>query len=417
MVVEAAHTLNGEHDSISGLQPALRVGFDTRALQGSFKAHALRGTGRYVQELQNFFLSQQGGKVQVDTFTPDTLGRGDGVTACLEMFAKVFPLGRSTLRQQLCYPRLLNGRAAARFDILHFPAHIDAPSWCKKRYIVTVLDLIPLVLRHLYGSGLGGWRFRLARWLEIQAIRNAELVLAISENTARDVEKLLGIPAERIVVTPLGIGEEFLAQHSHNQQSRAAILQRYHAPPDRKIVLYVGGIDQRKNITGLISSFAGVVLRFRERSLKEPLLLIAGAIKQDAQYPRLRELIKHNGLEQHVYEVGYVADADLVQLYSLCDLFFFPSLYEGFGLTPLEAMACGAPVVSSDRSCMPEVLGRAVSYVNPEDTQACAQAVYDVLLNQELALSLRERGRRQAKNFTWAGTGAKTLAAYERLIS
>lgn len=388
-----------------------RIGLDTSALDTSFKNHALRGIGRYVQELNRFLKTHAGASVEVGEFDQGVLHEPSFASHCIA----ALPAGRRTLSQQLLYPLRLRRGALGEFDAVHFPAHMDAPAWSPKRYILTVLDLIPMVLKDLYRADKPSWRFAFARFLEMQAIRNASLIVAISHNTARDVHRILGVPEERIVVTHLGVDQSFF--QSVNPSETSPILQRFGIPSGRPLVLYVGGIDQRKNISGLLRSFEILRRICQERRFPMPILFMAGNIHTDAQFPKLERLKKELKLEEDVLHPGFVSDADLRRLYSLSSVFFFPSLYEGFGLPPLEAMAAGAPVVSSGTSSMPEVLGDAAILVDPNDHETAARELFSVLQNSELSASLRERGRKQAARFSWTATGEQTLKAYERLAT
>lgn len=380
------------------------VGLDISALDPSFREHAARGIGRYVAELKGYFDRATPSSLDVRYFDYRSLRSG-----AVDTLIGRLPFGRVTLRQQLLYPTQLQ---KLPFDLIHFPAHMDVPSWTPRRAIVTVLDLIPLVCRDLYLANRPSWRYHLARWLEIRAIKSASLLIAISECTKRDVHRLLGIPEERIVVTPLGVDPKFTVEPSPAELSE--LRERLALPRDRPIVLYVGGIDPRKNYATLLRAFALLRLEARENGRVLPLLVLGGRITQDREYPRLTALMKELDLEGDTRLLGYVADTDLPKLYRLAAVFLFPSLYEGFGLPPLEAMAAGLPVVSSGTSAMPEVLGDAAQVVDPTDASAMARAVSDVLSHPELAADLRHRGQRRAALFSWSRTGELTLQAYEK---
>jgi glycosyltransferase involved in cell wall biosynthesis len=386
-----------------------RVGLDTSALDGGFKNHAMRGIGRYVQELNRYFLSQHSSDVSVGTFDQGILRQ----KSLASSFIDSLPAGKRTLSQQLLYPLRLRKGPLSAFDVVHFPAHMDAPAWSPKKYILTVLDLIPLVLKDLYKADKPSWRFAFARFLEIRAIKSASLIVAISHNTARDVHEILGVPEEKIVVTHLGVDRKFF--DARLLDGRDALCARYKLSPNRPFVLYVGGIDQRKNFSGLLKAFKELLIICKERQKPLPQLIMAGNIQTDGQYPKLLELARTLSLESDIAMPGFVEDRDLLQLYSISSVFFFPSLYEGFGLPPLEAMAAGTPVVSSGTSSMPEVLGEAALLVDPLNAAESAKALFEVLHTQEIALSLRQLGRKQAEKFTWQATGEQTLKAYERL--
>jgi len=386
------------------------VGFDTSALDASFKEHATRGIGRYVRELKRYFdgLSDGQPELTVDYFD-HSLFRAPRFVDRLIDWA---PLGRQTLRQQVVYPLYVGGQRTDRFDVLHFPAHMDAPSWSGKRYVLTVLDLIPLICRDLYAAVQPGWRFRLARALELRAIRGASVIVAISENTARDVERILGISRERIVVTPLGVDERFFFAGTGPEEATKLRI-RYGIPPDRPVVLYVGGIDQRKNYRGLVETFAEVVRARGAHGESIPVLVLVGKISGDKEYPRLRKIIEESHVGDSIIEAGYVPDEDLVGIYRLSSVFLFPSLYEGFGMPPLEAMAAGLPVVSSDTSAMPEVVGEAGLLYPPTDAGAGARAVLELLQDAAVAQRFSNLGRERARGFTWERTGRSTLEAYQ----
>jgi glycosyltransferase involved in cell wall biosynthesis len=389
----------------------ITIGLDTSGLSEDFREHAARGIGRYVAELHKYFTAHPDPEVAV---VPFDHARFVASARWNDLIDRV-PLGRRTIKQQLIAPLRLSLARGLPFDVMHFPAHMDAPSWCWRRYILTVLDLIPLVLKELYQAELPGWRFKLARRLEIRAIEQAGLVLAISENTARDVERLLGVPADRIVVTPLGVAEKFFGARLGEDETGLRL--RYGIPAGRPIILYVGGIDPRKNWRGMLAVLCELLSKLQAFPLRaKPVLVMAGKITTDRQYPKLLAEIGRLGLEADVILPGFVKDEDLLQLYAVSAVFLFLSLYEGFGLPPLEAMAAGLPVVCSNRSSLPEVIGDAALLVDPEDHGGVLSALWRILEEPELAADLRARGRKQATRFTWEQTGAATLAAYRRLL-
>ena len=386
-----------------------RIAFDISALDPNFKAHAQRGIGRYVSELVKYFSNEQ---YPVQRFDHNSLPARSPFLKSIDWISRVSPLGRNTLRQQFLYPLKLGRADFSAVEAIHFPAHMDAPMWSKRPCIVTVLDLIPHVLSDLYKADRSPWRYRLARGLEIRAIRNAKLILAISKCTAKDIENILGIPGERIVVTPLGVGEEFFRQQILDE---ASIRARYNIPCGRKIILYVGGIDPRKNINVMFEAFSIVCAKERESGAIPPVLLLSGRIQEDREYPKLISRITELSLQKDVITPGYIREEDLLSLYAISAVFFFPSLYEGFGLPPLEAMAAGTPVVSSNSSSLPEVLGDAALLVAPSDVQGFAEALYGVLKNPDLRSRLSACGRKQAQHFSWAKTGQATINAYRSL--
>ncbi len=363
------------------------IALDICALSPNVKAHAARGIGRYVSELKKRL-------TDVYFFDSVELTKSNPISKLIDYL----PAGRLTVRQQLLYPFYL--ASLKDVSLIHFPAHMDAPSWCKIPTIVTVLDLIPFLFPDLYKPEQGGVRYNLARCIEKRGILNAKRIIAISKTTATDVESVLGIPQSKISVTPLGIGEEFYEGAAIKDYK-----DKYNLNSNEPVFLYVGGVDPRKNIERLLEAISRV----------KGTLLIAGKIESERNYPKIKDLIRKLGLENKVKFLGFVTDEELRGLIRSVDAFIFPSLYEGFGFPPLEAMAGGALVLSSNTSCMPEILGsEAPIYFDPLKTDSIVDA-----LNIAQNLSIDEKksrgefGIRQAKKFSWNETAKLTREAYE----
>ncbi|HMQ30621.1 MAG TPA: glycosyltransferase family 1 protein [Chloroflexaceae bacterium] len=229
--------------------------------------------------------------------------------------------------------------------------------------------------------------------------RRAARVLAVSENTKREVVEILGVPPERVVVTPNAVREHFRPP----APAALAAFRVARGLPER-FVLYVGTLEPRKNLPTLLEAYAEVARRH-----DAPLLVGGGkGWLYDQVFRRLEEL----GLREQVKFVGYIEEEELPLWYAAATVFVFPSLYEGFGMPPLEAMACGTPVVTSDSSSLPEVVGDAGLMAPPRDAAAFAAAIDRVLSDAELRHELRERGLARAKAFDWHVTAERTLAAY-----
>jgi glycosyltransferase involved in cell wall biosynthesis len=388
--------------------PRTLVGLDVSALDPKFKNHAHRGIGRYVSELRRYIERCTEPDVGVEFFNHESLVKGG-----LSNFVDIIPFGRTTLKQQLLYPVRLGRGEMRKFSFLHFPAHMDGPAWSTKPFVLTVLDLIPLVLEDLYRANRPSWRFKFARWLELQAIKRAVLILAISENTAQDIVRLLNVPRDRIVVTPLGVDASFFEVGKLREQQSSTrgeeLRCKFGIPAGRPIMLYVGGHDERKNIRTL--------MEISRRSIDastgaKPVLVLAGRISPELERERLNRAIAEFGMKNDLVELGYVPDDGLKALYAESALFLFPSLYEGFGLPVLEAMAAGLPVVSSHASSMPEIIGAAGLLFDPRNAEQAAAKVLRVLEDTETARALSQRGLEQARGFTWEETGRQTMNAY-----
>lgn len=390
----------------------IRVGFDVSALDPAFKAHAQRGIGRYVSELTRSLAAPHDPSVVVEWFDHASLIHKGAAARIVNSL----PAGRTTVRQQLLYPLKLNAGEMKRFSFVHFPAHMDAPAWSSKPFVLTVLDLIPLILKDLYKANRPSWRFSFARWLEIRAIQQAAFLIAISETTANDINRLLGVPRDRIMVTPLGVDQSFFsiadARRAVTEEDSMALRIRLGIPVGRPIILYVGGHDERKNIRTLIEIGSEVVREVERSGGDVPVLVLAGRVNSAKEEERLNVALWDFSMASDTVTLGYVPDDDLRALYAESSLFLFPSLYEGFGLPVLEAMAAGLPVVCSNVSSMPEVLGDAGLTFAPTDVRAGAKAVLELLRNKEQAAQLSEIGVARARTFTWERTGRLTIDAY-----
>lgn len=235
--------------------------------------------------------------------------------------------------------------------------------------------------------------------------RRASRILAVSEHTKREVVGLLGIPPERVIVTPNAARSHF------HPPAPAAIeqLRARHGLPER-FVLYVGTLEPRKNLTTLLEAFALV-----SQSVPDVPLLIGGG--KGWMYEPIFARLEQLNLRDRVKFAGYIPEEELPLWYAAATVFVFPSIYEGFGMPPLEAMACGTPVITSNTSSLPEVVGDAGLMVAPTDPIALAEAIRRVLVDADLRAELRQRGLARARRFSWADTAAKTLAAYREAVA
>lgn len=383
---------------------------DARALQPGFKAHHERGIGRYAKNLLLAMLPLVDPgtiSLMVQSNLPDPELPGDIPRVRLPFFPPIIPVGKKVISYHLLAPLAL-GPAWRQGKVLHFLSHLDAPARLGPRTVITVHDLIAQRLEGLYRGKRTSARFRLERWLETRCLGRAARLIAVSQCTAQDLAELYGLPLANIAVIPEA-ADPGLAPVADPAQ-RAGVLARYGLEPGRPFFLYVGGIDQRKGVDTLLKALA----LLKDQGLPHALAL-AGRIEGDRQYPLLLESIQRQGLEGAVSLLGYVPDADLPALFSACAAFVFPSLYEGFGLPPLEAMACGAPVVAVQASAVPEVVGEAGILVPPDDAAALAEALGAIATLPELAAELREKGLARAARFSWPRAAAQTLDIYREV--
>lgn len=244
-----------------------------------------------------------------------------------------------------------------------------------------------------------------------RAAHSATLIITVSQHAKKDMIDALKLPPERIRVIYIAAGEEY--RPLSDPTALAAARARYGV--GERYLLYLGGLDQRKNVPQLVRAFAHLQSLMGDSSLQ---LLISGDPdrQRGALFPDPRPIASGLGVEgQIVYR--FIEEEDKPAIYSGASVFVFPSLYEGFGLPPLEAMSCGVPVICSNRTSLPEVVGDAAIVLDPDDTQAMARAMHDVLTNTELAVELRARSLRQAAHFSWHKAAQETVAAYEEAFA
>jgi glycosyltransferase involved in cell wall biosynthesis len=404
------------------------------------------GIGRYVTNLARALVPLLAPDERLtilhDPAFPISLPLSDAV--------RTLPLAVSpfSLRQQWAVPRLLRSEALTIDEgrttkdeqkttnvpspsssvirpssVLYHSPYVAMPYLPGVPALLTVYDLIPL--RYPQHSTARA-RF-LIRWMTQLALRTAKHVIAISDFTRRDFMAEFGLRPEQITTVPLAADPAFSPQ----PPEKVAEIRARYALPER-FVLYLGSNKPHKNLTRLVEAW-------RMANSKWPLrvansnLVIAGA--WDERYPEARELANSSGAKasskndqlpassnQLPIWLGRVPEADLPALYGAATAFVFPSLYEGFGLPVLEAMACGTPVICSNTSSLPEVAGdpaagsdqAAALLVDPLDTAALADAIHLILTDDALRADLRRRGLAQTAKFSWAGTAQATLAVYRR---
>lgn len=270
--------------------------------------------------------------------------------------------------------------------------------------VVTLYDLIPLINAkpYLENPQVRAWYFR-----KVQALKNADLLLAISESSRQEGLDHLHLPPQKVINISSAVDERFTAQNLFSDDL-SQLRNKYGL--SRPFIMYTGGIDLRKNIEGLIEAYASLPSSLR---CEYQLAIVCSIQEHDRE--RLQRLAHKLGLaDADVMMTGFVPDEDLPKLYRACSLFVFPSWHEGFGLPALEAMACGAAVIAANTSSLPEVIGRADALFDPYHRDAIARKIEEVLTNPSIKQSLIEHGLIQSRKFSWEASAKTAIHACEQ---
>lgn len=292
--------------------------------------------------------------------------------------------------------------ARARADLLHEP-HYVLPPLTRCRTVVTIHDCIHLRFTEYLPNRAA---FVYAHAMIRLAARKADRVLTVSDASKRDILHYTGVAPEKVVVVHNGLDARFAAVPDAEAMDR--VRQRFQL--DHPFVLYVGNIKPHKNLERLIAAFASM----RTDGPDGLKLVVIG--DETSKHPGLRQAVHRHRLDKHVRFFGFQPAATLVTFYRLARAFAFPSLYEGFGLPPLEAMANETPVVTSNLSSLPEVTGDAALLVDPYDVASIADGIRRAVTDEPLRQQLIAKGRARAKQFSWARAAADTLAVYREVL-
>lgn len=278
-----------------------------------------------------------------------------------------------------------------------WPRSRELSKWQNRvRYVATIHDVITDILPETFTPKMRFWQ----KIFNTNAAKVADQLITVSESTARDFIRIYGQPRGHLRTVHSGVDEFF--RPVKNKRMLHEVQNRYHLP--QSFVLFVGTIEPRKNVSGLFRAYALIPSELR---MKFPLVMVGG----EGWYSReILSQISSLGLADSVIRLGYVSDKDLPALYTLATVFVFPSLYEGFGYPPLEAMSCGTPVISSNKSSIPEVVGGAAVLVDPHNVESLAQGLKRVLVSKRLRGELNKKGLRRARLFGWQQSAEQTLS-------
>jgi len=283
------------------------------------------------------------------------------------------------------------------FDLFH-GTNYEVPLWSRRPTVVTIHDLSLLLHSEVHEQRL----VRRGRWRLPLMAKSASKIITPSTSVKTEVCETFGIHPDKVAVTPEAPRSVFKRREDPELLRRLGI--------DRDFILFVGTIEPRKNLRRLIEAFDQML----SNTSLSPALVIAGG--QGWLMDDFLSFIKQKGLEDRVCLTGYLGDEDLCGLYSACAAFVYPSLYEGFGLPPLEAMACGAPVITSRIPSLMESVGAAARLVDPEDIDDIAQAITELLSDNNTRAHYAELGKAQVSKFSWEQTALKTLDVYREVL-
>lgn len=320
---------------------------------------------------------------------------------------KIVPLGVSvgSIKQHLWMPRWVKSQGV---DVILHTHPISAMLAQPCASVTVILDVYPLRFPEYYGPAA-----RLAyKFLVPQAVRRNDRSIAISQCTKQDAVSFLSVAAEKVDVVHLAASEIF--RPIPKGASLNKVLRKYGV--DRPYVLYHGNKRPHKNVVGLLQSFR----QLKRRSALPHRLVITGQEnpkEHEFDFSALRRVVGELGIEGEVHFTGLVSEENLPHIYSGAALLAIPSYYEGFGLPALEAMACGTPIVVSNRGALPEVVAEAGLLVDPYDTEALSHAIQLVLEDESLRLQLSSKALERAKTFSWQKTAEQTLRILEKALS
>ncbi len=373
----------------------MKIGIDAR-----FYGPQGKGLGRYTQKLISYL---QKIDKQNEYFIFLRRENWHEYEPSCKNFKKILADYRwYTLKEQILWPLKLH---SLQLDLMHF-THFNVPIFYFGKFIVTIHDLILTKYPTQRATTLGPFLYFIKHFsyeLVIKmAIKRAGQIIAVSEYTKQDIIKHFRAPAEKIKVTYEAVDPPAETQVGSIEKLATLGISGVY-------LLYVGNAYPHKNIEGLLKAFSWLVAR--NSDLK---LVLVG--KDDYFFTRLKNLVKSMNLQDKVVFPGYVDDNLLAALYQRATVFVFPSFYEGFGLPPLEAMSYGLPVVSSNSSCLPEVLGDAALYFNPYDIKDMAGKISSLLADKEKAKELVQKGYHRLQDFSWQKMAQATLELYCSLL-
>jgi len=373
-----------------------RIGIDARL----FGTAMAVGIGRYTEELIRHL-------VELDKDNQYHIFLSKAATASFPIYAPNLSktgvnFSHYSYREQFKYPAILR---KANLDLIHYTNFNSPVFFTKTPSVVTIHDL---TLWFFPGRGQKSWFRRMVyRFVIKKTCQNAKRIIAITKRTKQDIVKILGINPEKITIIYEAVSKS--CKIISNDQKIKKLKHKFNI--SKPYIMYVGQWREHKNIIRMIRAFS----LFRRRYNIDYQLVMVGKI--DKKYPQIKATVKELELTEHVIFMGYIADSELPYVYNGAEFFVWPSLYEGFGLPPLEAMACGTPVVSSNASCMPEVLGGAAYYFDPLNVESIAKSMSDMAKSYSLKREFRLKGLKQARKYSFEQSAKQTYKVYKQVLN
>lgn len=371
----------------------MKIGIDCRMLGPGF------GLARYVEQLVKHLLEIDPDNEYVLFLKKDNWNEIEDSKKLKKVLADI---PWYSWAEQTKFKKIIDKE---KVDLMHFP-HWNVPLFNNKPFVVTIHDLIMYHFPRAEATTLGPLKFwlkdRVHRMLVKHAVKRAQSIFVTSDFTKQDIHQTLGVPMEKMIVTYQAPFEssQFLVQSSQFDISKFGINKPY--------VLFVGAAYPHKNLENLIKAWQ----IFVDKHDNEYQLVLVG--KSSYFYDRLKSEV---GNMQSIIFTGFVPDDELVELYKQASLYVFPSLYEGFGLPPLEAQKYNVPVVSSNASCLPEVLVDSALYFDPENGEQMADIMWTGLTDNNLRFELQNNARENLKRFSWQKLAEQTLEVYKSSLS
>lgn len=314
---------------------------------------------------------------------------------------KIIPFEASIygLKEQLAFPNREIKKSG--IEIIHFP-HYDVPITYRGRFVVTVHDLTHIIMPEFLGGKI---KYYYAKFLLNHAIKKSEHIFTVSENSQKDICTIFQIRKEKISITYNAVDSDFRVKEKEEIQY---LYDRFSIEKNKKILLYVGNLKPHKNLSRLLDSFSKIPDKGKY------CLILAG---KDFSSLELKQTENKLGISDLVNHTGLVSKEELIDLYNLADLFVFPSLYEGFGIPPLEAMACGTPVICSNNSSVSEVVGEAAILFDPLNEEEMKDKIQMVIHNPVLQNELITKGQKRTNCFKWESCVEKTKSVIIRCLN